>query len=132
MARDSIQLPFGDDQHELRGKHVFRTAREIEDVITITEIGILTNRGAIPYARIGSAYALVLKKAGVTTDEEAVFEWLFEGGDGLDQNVFKAMEKIAEVLVPAAARKIVSSKGGEAAADVPLSKDQASSKRRSS
>ena len=106
MARDSVKLPFGSDEHELRGKHVFRTAREIEPIITVTEIAIMAQRGGLPYAAIADAYAVALKKAGTKADPEDVFEWLYEGV-GEAQNVFRAMEKLAEILVPASARKVI-------------------------
>ena len=107
MARDSVVLPFRSDEHELRGKHVFRAAREIEPIITVTELAIYSQRGALPYAAIADAYAVALKKAGATGfDAEDVFDWLYEG-EGEDQNVFRVMEKLAEILVPASARKIL-------------------------
>jgi hypothetical protein len=110
MARDSVTLPFADGEHELRGKHVFRTARAIEPIITVTEIAIYSQRGALPYAAIADAYAVALKKAGATGDPEAVFDWLYEG-EGEGQNIFRAMEKLAEILVPASARQALDQAG---------------------
>ena len=53
-----------------------------------------------------------------------MFSWLFEGGVGLEQNVFKAMDKLAEVLVPAAFRS-VAPEGDNS--EAPLEQAQASS-----
>ena len=106
MARDAVALPFRGDDHELRGKHVFRTAREIEPIITVTEIAIYANKGGLPYAAIAEAYATALGKAGKKVDPEDVFDWLYEG-EGEGQNVFTVMGKLAEILVPTSARKII-------------------------
>ena len=118
---DSVKLVFDGQDYTVRPKHVFRTARAVEDVITVTEMVILAQRNALPYARLASAYTLALKKAGAVVAEEDVFSWLFEGGEGEDQNVFKAMEVLTMILVPASARKVFEKAGeDQGGGDVPL------------
>lgn len=123
MARDDVQLDWRGQEHRLKAAKVFRTARKLEPIITVTEIALLTQRGAIPYAAVAEGYAVALKEANVTGVEvEDVHDWLFEG-EGEGQAVFRAMEKLAQILVPPSARQVLeragSSPGGAAGEDGP-------------
>ena len=114
MARDDVVLPFGDAEHVLKGGKVFRTAREIEPIITVTEIAVLAQRGGAAYAAVAEGYAVALRKAGATGfDVEGVHDWVFKHDGGGQQNMFVAMEKLAEILVPPSARRVLEKAAGQ-------------------
>lgn len=133
MARDAVVLPFDGDEFTLRGKHVFRTAREVEPILTVTEMAIYGQRGALPYAAVADAYAIALKKAGADkAAPEDVHDWLYQG-EGEDQNVFLAMQKLAEIMVPPSARQVLEKSAGQDGPQAdPTAAGQPSSKASSS
>lgn len=128
MARDDVVLPFNGDEFTLTGKQIFKTARVVEPVLTITEMQMQLSRGAVPFSTIAEAYSIALRKAGKIADPEDVLEWLYEGS-GTEQMVFVALERLGEIMVPPSARRMLErSAGSEVPKEDPTQKPRPSSK----
>ena len=106
--RDAVVLPWGNTEYVIKGNKVFRAARAIEPIITITEIVVAAQRGGAAYAGVAEGYYVALKRAGATGfDVEDVHDWVYQQPAGAAQNIGVAMEKLTEILVPPSARRVL-------------------------
>jgi hypothetical protein len=49
----------------------------VENIITGTELFAFLERGAMPYARLSMAFGLILRSAGCTVSNDAIYQGMF-------------------------------------------------------
>ncbi|HEV7284317.1 MAG TPA: hypothetical protein VGN75_05630 [Kaistia sp.] len=95
---DDIRLNWQGTDYVIPANKVMGAIARIEDVITLTEIIQMSRQGRVKFAAIASAYAAVLRYAGVQITDEQVYQGLFK--DNTAAIVNAALAGLLQMMLP--------------------------------
>ncbi len=71
----------------------------VEDILTLGELGRCMVSGTLPLARIATAYAALLRYAGVKVTDEEVYSGMFAKSE-LQQQAMRAVFALQQLMIP--------------------------------
>lgn len=96
---DPIVLQWGGATRTINPDRVMGAIARVEDVITLQEMQVFSERGAAPMAKLAMAYGSVLRYTGIVVTDEEVYAGMFSGGDNA-MNVANAIAVLLRMMVP--------------------------------
>ena len=95
---DDIRLNWQGTDYVIPANKVMGAIARIEDIITLTEIYEASQRRSVKFSRVASAYAAVLRYAGVQVSDEQVYLGLFK--DNTAAVVNAALAGLLQMMLP--------------------------------
>ena len=95
---DDIRLNWQGTDYVIPANKVMGAIARIEDIITLTELIRMSQQGKVKFASIASAYAAVLRYAGVQVSDEQVYLGLFK--DNTAAVVNAALAGLLQMMLP--------------------------------
>lgn len=99
-----IELVWAGKTYTIKSHRVMGAIAQMEEYITLTEMGAFQKRGTAPMARMCQAYAAVLKYAGAKVTAEEVYQAAFSGGGNGQMPLFLALMQLMLAATPPAQR----------------------------
>lgn len=87
-----------DQEWVIPPNRVLGAIARIEEVVSLHELSQFASRGAVPLAKLATAYASVLRYAGAKATPEEVYAKLFEGNRG--DRVNAAITGLLVMMIP--------------------------------
>jgi len=80
-AFDDITLEWHGKEFTIPANRVLKAIACVEDVLTLNELAMYSERKAIPFAKIASAYGAVLRYAGARVTDDEVYSGMLQSED---------------------------------------------------
>lgn len=93
-----ITLEWDGEEYTIPAARMMRLVQAVEDVVTLPELQDCIAR--MKAARIASAYAVMLRFAGVRVSDEEVYEKVFDSEDNMHQILSDAGTLLYQIICP--------------------------------
>lgn len=77
---EEVRLSWGGKDYVIPPNDILRAIAKVEEVMTLGDLGNAQGQGRIPYAKLASAFGVLLRHAGATVTDEDVYNDIFKGG----------------------------------------------------
>lgn len=114
---EDVRLSWKGREHRIAADRVLRVIAAVEDVITLGALHRAMTAGSLPLAKLATAYAIVLRHAGVDVTEEEVYAGMFSAGDMKERAVGAVALLQTLMIPPESLRKAEAAGNGAAAAE---------------
>lgn len=94
---NDVTLVWGGTEYTIKSDNVLRLIAQVEDVITFAELYRFGLKGAIPQARIATAFGTMLRYAGAQVGDDEVYKAMFKDGGA---HAVTAVRTLLEIMSP--------------------------------
>lgn len=101
-----IEMVWAGKTYTIKSTRVMGVIAQIEDVITLTEIGAFMQRGGVPMARLCQAYAAALKYAGAKVAAENIYQAVYTD-EALQLVVLRSITGLQALALPPDKREML-------------------------
>jgi len=98
---EEVSLKWKGETYKIEPTKVMGAIAQVEEIITLKELGEYAQKGDAPMAKLAMAFAAVLRYAGAKVRDEEVYAGMF-GGDG-QQSAIGSIATLLQMMIPPSA-----------------------------
>lgn len=98
---EEVRVEWQGKEHVIPSGMLLRCIAQVEDVLTLGELAEMQRKGRLKFVQLSTAFAVVLRYAGVAVSDEEVYDEFFKGtGSKIKRQSFLVIASLQRLMIP--------------------------------